>query len=91
MFVPHRKHLWASTDCYGDSFTFLYIDDVRTSQETHLWPSTAYRGIALLFFVYIAHLLAFTAHYVDNFSFLYLDYVRTSHETPVGLHGLIRG
>jgi hypothetical protein len=24
----------ASTTCYGDSFTFLYVDDVRTSEET---------------------------------------------------------
>jgi hypothetical protein len=23
--------LWASTACYGDSFTFLHVDDVRTS------------------------------------------------------------
>jgi hypothetical protein len=34
MFVPHRTHLWASTTYYRDSFTFLYVDDVRTSQET---------------------------------------------------------
>jgi hypothetical protein len=35
MFLPHRKHSWASTTCYWESFTFLYIDDVRTSQEAH--------------------------------------------------------
>jgi hypothetical protein len=29
------------TACYGDSFTFSHVDDVRTSQETHLWASTA--------------------------------------------------
>jgi hypothetical protein len=29
----HLTTLWASTACYGDSFTFLYVDDVRTSQE----------------------------------------------------------
>jgi hypothetical protein len=34
MFVPHRKHLWPSTACYGDSFTVLCVYDVRTSQET---------------------------------------------------------
>jgi hypothetical protein len=28
--------LWASTASYGDSFTCLYVDDVRTSQGTHL-------------------------------------------------------
>jgi hypothetical protein len=32
---------------YGDSVTFLYEDDVRTSQETPLWPVTE---IALLNF-----------------------------------------
>jgi hypothetical protein len=36
MLVPHREHkLWATTAYYGDSFTFLYVDDVRTSEETH--------------------------------------------------------
>jgi hypothetical protein len=26
------------TACYGDSFTFLYVDDDRTLQETHVSP-----------------------------------------------------
>jgi hypothetical protein len=26
---------------YVDSFTFMYVDDFRTSQETQLWVSTA--------------------------------------------------
>jgi hypothetical protein len=40
--------------CYRDSFTFLYVDDVRTSQETHLQVSTAcYRA-------------SFTFLYVDD-------------------------
>jgi hypothetical protein len=30
--------------CYGDSFTFLYIDYVETSQETHLQTSRACYG-----------------------------------------------
>jgi hypothetical protein len=30
--------------CNGDGFTFLYVDDVRTSQESHLWASTACYG-----------------------------------------------
>jgi hypothetical protein len=29
-----KTHLWASATCYGDSLTFLYVGDVRTSQET---------------------------------------------------------
>jgi hypothetical protein len=33
MFVPHRKHLWTSTACYEDSFSFPYGDDVRTSRK----------------------------------------------------------
>jgi hypothetical protein len=36
MFVPHSKQLWACTACYGDSFIFLYVDDVRTSQEARI-------------------------------------------------------
>jgi hypothetical protein len=31
----------ASMDSYGDSFPFLYVNDIRTSEEKHLWPSTA--------------------------------------------------
>jgi hypothetical protein len=34
---------------YGDSFTFICVDDVRSSQETHLWASRLVTGIALLF------------------------------------------
>jgi hypothetical protein len=45
MSVPHRKH--ASAACYGDGFTFLYVDDVRTSQEAHeLHDVQKYVGIA---------------------------------------------
>jgi hypothetical protein len=31
----------AVTACYRNSFTFLYVDAVRTSQETHIWSFTA--------------------------------------------------
>jgi hypothetical protein len=31
MFLHQRKHLWASTACYGDRFNFLYVDDIRAS------------------------------------------------------------
>jgi hypothetical protein len=44
VFVPHRKHLWISTAVYGDRFTFLYADGVRTSLKTHSWASTACYG-----------------------------------------------
>jgi hypothetical protein len=30
--------------CYEDSFTFLYVDHVRTSQETSLWDSKGCYG-----------------------------------------------
>jgi hypothetical protein len=46
--------LRASAAGYGNSFTFLYADDVRTSQETHLWASTACYGYS------------FTCSYVDD-------------------------
>jgi hypothetical protein len=39
--LPHRKHVWGSTACYGVSCTFLYVDDIRTSQNAHLWVFTA--------------------------------------------------
>jgi hypothetical protein len=29
------------TDCNGNSFTFSCVNDVRASQETHIWASTA--------------------------------------------------
>jgi hypothetical protein len=48
MFVPHRKHVIFTT-CYGDSFASLYIDYVRTSQETHLWVPMAYYGDSFTF------------------------------------------
>jgi hypothetical protein len=33
---------------YGDSFTFLYVDDIRTSQETHESPRLV-TGTGLLY------------------------------------------
>jgi hypothetical protein len=36
--------VYGSTACYWDSFTFLYVDDVRASQKTHLWASTVCYG-----------------------------------------------
>jgi hypothetical protein len=52
MFMSHRKHAykppWPVT---GIALLFLYVDDVHTSQEAHLWTSAAcyvYVGIVLL-------------------------------------------
>jgi hypothetical protein len=36
--------LYAWTACYGDRFPFLYVDDIRTSQEAHLGVPTAWYG-----------------------------------------------
>jgi hypothetical protein len=41
-------------DLLGDSYTVLYVDDVRTLQETHIWASTACYGNN------------FTSSYVDD-------------------------
>jgi 2-oxo-4-hydroxy-4-carboxy--5-ureidoimidazoline (OHCU) decarboxylase len=42
----------ASTVCYGDSFTFVYVGAVRASQKTHIWASTACYGDSFTF-VYV--------------------------------------
>jgi hypothetical protein len=39
-----------STTSYGDSFTFLYVDNFRTSQETHLKAFTACYEVNLIYF-----------------------------------------
>jgi hypothetical protein len=43
MFVPDRKHIGLH-GLLGGKRSFLYVDDVRTRQETHLWASTACYG-----------------------------------------------
>jgi hypothetical protein len=41
-FVPHRKHTYGHPQpVRGIDLLFLYADEVRTSQETRLWASTA--------------------------------------------------
>jgi hypothetical protein len=42
--IAHVTHLWASTACYGDNFTFLYVDYVRASQEKLLGLHSLLRG-----------------------------------------------
>jgi hypothetical protein len=72
----HLTTLQASTVCYGDSFTFLYAYNVRTSQETHLRATTAcYGDSSILLYVYDVrttqetHVRATTAYF-----FLYFIY-----------------
>jgi hypothetical protein len=79
-----------------ENLTFLYVDDVCTSQETPLSLHGLLRG--KLYFLYVdvrtsqeTYLWASTACYEDSFTFLYVDKVSTSQETPLSLHGLLRG
>jgi hypothetical protein len=46
---PERISFRPVTVGYGDSFTFLYADDVCTSQRTHLWASTTCYGDSFTF------------------------------------------
>jgi hypothetical protein len=52
MFVSHRKHILDTTACYGDSFTLVYVDVVRISQEA--WTTT------------VRYLNSFTLQNVDD-------------------------
>jgi hypothetical protein len=61
---------------YRDSFNFCYVDDVRTSQETHLWASMAsYKDKLAFCYVYDVrtsdeiYLWASVACYMDSFTF----------------------
>jgi hypothetical protein len=68
----------------------LCVDDVRYSQETHLWASTACYADAFNS-LYVedvcasqeAYLEAFTVCYGDSLTFLYVDDVSTSQKTHV--------
>jgi hypothetical protein len=79
-------HLWAFTAWYEDSFTILYVDRVRTSQETPVdlhgllrdrLTSLCINGVCTS---QGTHLWASTACYRDSFTILYVDGVRTSHK-----------
>jgi hypothetical protein len=54
---------------------FLYIGDVRTSQETHLWTSTACYKASFTFYIGVMsvphrkHVWASTACYRDRLTF----------------------
>jgi hypothetical protein len=50
MFIPHRKHPWASTACYGDSFSFLCVDYGYLTGNSH-GPLRPVTGMALLTFL----------------------------------------
>jgi hypothetical protein len=59
--------LWASTACYGDSFTILYVVDVRTSQQTH--ASTVSYGDNFTF-LYVDDVRTPQETHVSRFTFL---------------------
>jgi hypothetical protein len=67
--TSQKTHLWSSTARYGDGFTFLYANDVRTSQETPIDLRGLLQG--WLYFLYInnictsqeTHLWASAAYY----------------------------
>jgi hypothetical protein len=89
MFVPHRKH--SPSQLVTGIALLLYVDDVRTSQETHSF-SVCYE-VALLFYMemmFVPHrkhrppqLFAETALlfiYIYIYIYIYID-VSTSQET----------
>jgi hypothetical protein len=62
--------------CYENGFTFSYVGDVRTSQETHMRATAAFyeNGITFLYVDDIrtsqeTHMRATTACYGDGFPF----------------------
>jgi hypothetical protein len=89
MFVPHRKHIWATTVCYGDSFTLLYVDDIRTSQETPMGFRVCYGDSFTLLYIddirtsQDTHIWATTVCYGNSFTLLYIDDIRTSQNTHI--------
>jgi hypothetical protein len=74
--------------CYGDSHHFLYkVEDVGTSQETHLWLSAACYGDSFNFFMqmifvpYRKHTYGLPQPVTRIALILYADDVRASQET----------
>jgi hypothetical protein len=88
MIVPYWKRLRTSTAYCKESFTCLYVDDVRTSKETNLGSSVVCYADSSIFLCIDGvrtsvetHLWASTACYGDSFTYLFVDDVRTSLET----------
>jgi hypothetical protein len=42
--MPHTKHTYGSPRPVTELALLFYVDDIRTSQETHVWASTACYG-----------------------------------------------
>jgi hypothetical protein len=58
--------------CYEDSFTCLYVDEDRTSQERHLWSATACYGDRFTF-LYVNDVISFAI-----FVILMMEAIHTS-------------
>jgi hypothetical protein len=79
MFVPHWKHS-PPLPGNGDSFTVLYVDDVRTSLEAQS-STVCYRDSFTALYVddvcTSQEAQGSTACYRDSFTVLYVDNIRT--------------
>jgi hypothetical protein len=53
MIVPHRKHTYRPPRPVAGISTFLYVHDVRTSQEITYRPPRPVTGITLIFCTYL--------------------------------------
>jgi hypothetical protein len=98
MFVPDRKHIYVPPRPATGIALLLYFADIRTSQERHLWASTACYGDRFTF-LYLAdvrtsqetHLWASTACYGDSLTFFCVVDIRSSKNAPMGHHCVLRG
>jgi hypothetical protein len=85
--VEQRKHLQVSTAHNGDSITFLYVCDVRTSQETRLRSPWAVTELGLRSICRLFSYLTENTHGPprpvtgDSITSLYSCDIRTSQET----------
>jgi predicted RNA-binding Zn ribbon-like protein len=71
--------------CYGDSYTFLYVVNIRSSQETRLWASMACYGDSYTFLYVVSirssqetRLWVSMASYGDSYTF-YMWLVFVAH------------
>jgi hypothetical protein len=91
MFLTQRKHTYGPPrPVTWIDFISLYVDYVRTSQETRLWASPAFYGNSFIS-LYVddlrtsqeRHLWASTASYGDNCTYVYIYYIHILRETQL--------
>jgi hypothetical protein len=95
--ISQEIHLEASAVCYGDSFNFLYVDNVRSSQETRLWSSSTCYSDSFAF-LYVDDVrtsqetpIGFHDLLRATFTFLYVDDVRALQEARLWLSPVCYG